>query len=416
MTAISASSITTTMNRNERPEKRKAHAVVDIEPSPDARKRRTQPDRKARRSLQNEEDDGFQFARGKGKPRNDQQPGEAKSGKQATRRKVVDLSDTPKGERSNSSHGSGEGSTMMDSVIPLSTRDTPMIRKNKELRQQSRAGGHRRSSSGLRGKRASSIGNGFRAVPHPDIDARDFYKHIADDLPDPLRMRQLLAWCARRAFDEQKVRLDAAPPEKGQVMDRNAATIAQVVKQEVLMDLIESRIETSWYHRPEGPPKTPTKPNPQNEENRAKIEHLQTVLERLRTEERQWKALITNPPTSQATMTNDKDIQPEDLSLLRPRERAFWENVQQQDSRDAERVQEWMGGEESKLELQVDKLFHMLHSVRMLGKAAEGFSEQALSQAAEAFDARRERAQEEARTTDVSPRDILRTLSRRSDV
>ena len=44
------------------------------------------------------------------------------------------------------------------------------------------------------------------ALPHPDVAHEDFHKHIKADLPEPVRMKQLLAWCARRALDEQKVK------------------------------------------------------------------------------------------------------------------------------------------------------------------------------------------------------------------
>ena len=43
-------------------------------------------------------------------------------------------------------------------------------------------------------------------MPHPDVAYEDFYKHIKADLPEPVRMKQLLAWCARRALDEQKAK------------------------------------------------------------------------------------------------------------------------------------------------------------------------------------------------------------------
>ena len=46
----------------------------------------------------------------------------------------------------------------------------------------------------------------FIATPHPDVAYEDFHKHIKADLPEPVRMKQLLAWCARRALDEQKVK------------------------------------------------------------------------------------------------------------------------------------------------------------------------------------------------------------------
>jgi kinetochore protein Mis13/DSN1 len=46
-----------------------------------------------------------------------------------------------------------------DTFVALPISDTPIIRRNQDLRQQ--AGGRRRSSLSLRGNRTSSIGNGF---------------------------------------------------------------------------------------------------------------------------------------------------------------------------------------------------------------------------------------------------------------
>lgn len=129
--------------------------------------------------------------------------------------------------------------------IALPFADTPIIKRNKEMRKAS-ADTNRRSSSGMRGRRASSLidegrGNGeFRAhdilkatfeaefdilgaalpkglishvgkdcanapfspaaIPHPEVPTAEFYKHISADLTEPRRMRCLLGWCGSRAL------------------------------------------------------------------------------------------------------------------------------------------------------------------------------------------------------------------------
>lgn len=121
--------------------------------------------------------------------------------------------------------------------IALPFADTPIINRNKEMRKAS-ADMNRRSSSGMRGRRASSLidegrGNGesahdlqstqsevlgcttgssetcemeFRAdkiitaLPHPEVPTAEFYKHISADLTEPRRMRCLLGWCGSRAL------------------------------------------------------------------------------------------------------------------------------------------------------------------------------------------------------------------------
>lgn len=151
-----------------------------------------------------------------------------------------------------------------ETKIALPFADTPIIRRNKEMRAERGRSTHRRSSTGMRGRRASSLmdsgSNGniprpahvlsalvyvsdgdltsaltaqaykakglasykpttdcgvalcdiqmdsnsdiatIAAMPHADVKVGDFYKHIGDDLPEPRRMRQLLTWCATRAL------------------------------------------------------------------------------------------------------------------------------------------------------------------------------------------------------------------------
>ena len=104
--------------------------------------------------------------------------------------------------------------------IALPFADTPIIRRNKEMRKTNAA---RRSSLGMRGRRASSLidsgksnGNGYTravnrvntdrksAMPHDEVESSEFYKHIeSDGLTEPRRMKQLLTWCATRALGEK---------------------------------------------------------------------------------------------------------------------------------------------------------------------------------------------------------------------
>jgi kinetochore protein Mis13/DSN1 len=88
-------------------------------------------------------------------------------------------------------------------MITLPFSDTPVIDRNKEMRKQNK--GPRRSSLGLRGRRASSlIENGHSAIPHREVEASEFYKHIeADALSEPRRMKQLLTWTGERELGEK---------------------------------------------------------------------------------------------------------------------------------------------------------------------------------------------------------------------
>lgn len=87
--------------------------------------------------------------------------------------------------------------------ITLPISDTPVINRNKEMRKK--GGGNRRSSTGMRGRRASSlIESGHNAIPHREVDSAEFYKHIeSEGLMEPRRMKQLLTWCGERALLEK---------------------------------------------------------------------------------------------------------------------------------------------------------------------------------------------------------------------
>lgn len=86
--------------------------------------------------------------------------------------------------------------------IALPFSDTPVINRNKEMRKKT---GNRRSSVGMRGRRASSLMNsGHSAIPHREVDASEFYKHIeSEGLTEPRRMKQLLIWCGERSLSEK---------------------------------------------------------------------------------------------------------------------------------------------------------------------------------------------------------------------
>lgn len=100
---------------------------------------------------------------------------------------------------------SSAGPQPQSQMIALPFSDTPIINRNKEFRKKGGASGGRRSSLGMRGRRASSlIENGHSALPHRQVDPAEFYKYIsAEGLSEPRRMKQLLVWCGERALSEK---------------------------------------------------------------------------------------------------------------------------------------------------------------------------------------------------------------------
>lgn len=117
----------------------------------------------------------------------------------------------PELEKSNRSTIEAPNNTH-STVITLPFSDTPIINRNKELRKKGGTG-QRRSSLGMRGRRASSlIDSGYSAIPHKEVETSQFYKHIEDGLPEPRRMKQLLTWTGERALPEKPAHGD---PDSG---------------------------------------------------------------------------------------------------------------------------------------------------------------------------------------------------------
>ncbi|ODV77631.1 uncharacterized protein CANTADRAFT_32471, partial [Suhomyces tanzawaensis NRRL Y-17324] len=147
--------------------------------------------------------------------------------------------------------------------------------------------GARRSSYYNRGKRVSSIGNGFNGEPHRDVSVSDYYKLLDTSLPEPDRMRQLLVWCLKKKLEQEDREVKQTSAE-----DQTVVNIAKVIKEEVLRDLMDKQISTSWYtqvahQEPEG--KEVTVPNPLNVTNTENIEVYTHKLRSMAQEKQQWQ-------------------------------------------------------------------------------------------------------------------------------
>lgn len=209
----------------------------------------------------------------------------------------------------------------------------------------------------MRGKRASSIGNGFQSLPHPDIPATEFYKHISEALPDPVRMKQLLAWCARRIMDDSKRPVVDSTETAEQIQ---AAQIAKTIEEEVLKDLIDNKITTSWYHRDEqDEDHTEKRPHPQNIANAQKLKEIEERLQALLQEEESWKALLETKPIEEERFAKNSDQI--DLDLLSAQEAEFVHSLSTAPVSASQANDDWLREAESNLEFQVDSLLHSLH-------------------------------------------------------
>ncbi|KAL5365001.1 Mis12-Mtw1 protein family-domain-containing protein [Aspergillus floccosus] len=185
-------------------------------------------------------------------------------------------------------------------TIALPMADTPVIQRNKDMRGAAKGSkGNRRSSLGMRGRRASSLidSGASNALPHKEVNAADFYKHIAADLPEPRRMRQLLIWCATRAMGQK--------PSGSRSEDESARLAARVIQEELLKDFSANSELSNWFAREEvNPPSVVVKkPNPKNVQNTDKIKELEEQIQKLQRERHALNALL-RPPTIPSIKTD----------------------------------------------------------------------------------------------------------------
>ncbi|KAE8853386.1 hypothetical protein PTNB73_02290 [Pyrenophora teres f. teres] len=304
--------------------------------------------------------------------------------------------------------------------IMLPFADTPVITRNKEMRKGNKDG-PRRSSTGLRGRRASSLidSGQSNALPHSEVEARDFYKYIEQSLPEPRRMKQLLTWCGTRA-------LPAKP--SGNVKNANAIMAARAIQQE-LIDEFASRPELSdWFSREEPPaPPVVKKPNPQNEKNKATLQELEEEVKLLEEEKTAWETIAsTSKPTPAPSIPPDSTpptLSSIDSSLLDPTQAAMLSALQQPSQQQPpsstftftftspSSLQSHLDSLATSLEPHIDVFADGLHKIEQYRNTAERVADRVLATAARRLEERDREAKERVGTMGVGVGDVLRGLA-----
>ncbi|RAH80610.1 hypothetical protein BO86DRAFT_124809 [Aspergillus japonicus CBS 114.51] len=222
-------------------------------------------------------------------------------------------------------------------TISLPLADTPVIQRNREMRgKKSVKGNNRRSSLGMRGRRASSLidSGASNALPHKKVNTADFYKHIAADLTEPRRMRQLLIWCGTRAIGDK--------PSGSRSEDESARLAARVIQEELLKDFESNSTLSNWFEREElDPPAVVVKKeNPKNIQNADKIKELEELIQRLQKERHALNALLRPPdiprikkqpletdPSQSSQLSSSKPAELIDLSVLHPSQQRIYAQI-----------------------------------------------------------------------------------------
>ncbi|KAI5462396.1 Mis12-Mtw1 protein family-domain-containing protein [Mariannaea sp. PMI_226] len=291
--------------------------------------------------------------------------------------------------------------------IALPMSDTPVINRNKEMRKKNN--GSRRSSLGMRGRRASSlIDNGQSAIPHREVNPADFYKHIEASQLEPRRMKQLLTWCGERSLSEK-------PPHG--TPNANAILGARAIQDQLLKDFGARSEFSDWFSRDESVPKAPVilKPNPRNIELDEKLAQLEINIKRLRDEKKSWQAIREPPPEQPPLFEENEPIQVilPDFDLLDPEEgeiRGFLGDEATSFEAIRSRTESRLRKIHSSLEFQVDQFADNIHKLEQRVRVAGKEADKVLSASALRLRQREEREKANAGTKDMPVMEVLRSL------
>lgn len=204
----------------------------------------------------------------------------------------------------------------------------------------------RRSSLNARGRRLSSVGNGFTAIPHDDIPIDELHKHIDLTLPDSHKLKQLLVWITKRLINQGWNQQNIDNKEKGEEnydndydddeLKSKGNAICKIILEEFVDDLIQGRVDIDWWGSSKSSStKSLNDPiivhkNKANVENENKLIFYENELKKLQRESKIWQELkVKNigteydlllkeietsvPPTS----VLDKDSQVEENNRLK---------------------------------------------------------------------------------------------------
>ncbi|KAF9986979.1 hypothetical protein BGZ75_001216 [Mortierella antarctica] len=241
-------------------------------------------------------------------------------------------------------------------------------------------------------------------MPHPSVEPKSFFRHISAEDPPPIRMRQLMAWCARKCIDTQKGR------------SQTALKVARQIEEDALAMLVANEFNISWYSRPldTEPIRTaPKKPHQQNVENQRKLKECEAQIAKLRKEDEEWTNVISSfntfhaslldngpklPPGDDPVFMPDTFTDEVELELLTEEERSLWEKhcahndsansvarVPQSPKKSTKESNQWMLEMMSTLEKEVDSLQDTLYAASSLDKVAKRYTDEILEQIAHLY-------------------------------
>ncbi|CAE7076849.1 unnamed protein product [Rhizoctonia solani] len=184
---------------------------------------------------------------------------------------------------------------VLDSTQPVPISDTPVIVRNREIRQASQS------------RRRSSLSS--RATPHASVPPDTFYRHVDPDLPDSLRLRQVICWTASRATEKQSSRKPSPI-----VQDLLKSIQSQTIKR-----LASGQIDTSITPSRTSDSSKPLPPHPKNVTNAQAISRLEAYNQACQAEDSAWSELIAAYNSQQAqvvaALASTAEKEPKEIEL-----------------------------------------------------------------------------------------------------
>ncbi|ORX38323.1 Mis12-Mtw1 protein family-domain-containing protein [Kockovaella imperatae] len=175
-------------------------------------------------------------------------------------------------------------------TMALPDSETPMIRKNQEMREA-----QRRSSLGQRTQRASSsLGKGEITIPHSSVPTSMFYRHITPLIPEPIRARHLIAWCGKRAGDAEiaaRLKKKRSGDSSSEQRTEDGDRILEGILEDFGLALGKGAIDTNVFAQKSAPPISSLAPHPRNVANREIRAKEEEVIQRCKTEIHLWDRL-----------------------------------------------------------------------------------------------------------------------------
>ncbi|KAG8905542.1 hypothetical protein FRB99_008741 [Tulasnella sp. 403] len=187
------------------------------------------------------------------------------------------------------------------STVPLPLDNTPMIERNRAMRQKQT--GRRKSNINQRSARVSeSLDAGILASPHPSVEPPEFYTHISADLPEALRIRQLLVWCSNRAVSVLASSSDSNLPH----LSSSQQGLLNEIQEDFMKMLCLGKVDTSLLSDDEPAEgarhRRRLREHPRNVINRAQEAEYIKQEEAATAEETAWSALVQSLNNRQANV------------------------------------------------------------------------------------------------------------------